>query len=164
MSQSEDNKAVWGCISAVLVAVIGGVVTLAVNDKLPFFSPTPTATIAPTVLPPTSTSLPVPNSSSATVLSVLPANYACPADARAGWLQYRDTWYGPWAGYYLRYDLYYFYVYDPSQWNTSAGSYGLQIPYSIQINRDIWQQLSGSPFWVCIDQPGNVYTIYLPDG
>jgi hypothetical protein len=165
MSQSEDNRAVWGCISAVLVAVIGGLVTLAVNDKLPFISP-PTATFVPTeiVLPPTPTPIPVPDSSSATILAPLPSNYGCPADARAGWLQFRDTWYGPWAGYYLRYDLYYFYVYDPAQWDASTGSYGLQIPYSNQVDRNTWQQLNGSPFWVCIDQPGNVYTIYVPNG
>ncbi len=166
MSQSEDNKAVWGCVSAVLVAVIGGLVTLAVNDKLPFLAPPPTVTFTPTVPPPTPTPIPTPDSANTTILAPLPANYGCPADARAGWLPYRDTWYGiaSWNGYQLSYDIYSFYVYDPFQWNTSTGSYGLTIPYSNQISRNVWQQLNGSPFWVCIDQSGNVYSVYVSGG
>jgi hypothetical protein len=115
---------------------------------------------------PTATSTPVPlstpDSSSASSLSVPPANSGCPYDARAGWLQYWNTWYGPWDGFYIRYDQYFFYVYDPNQWNATAGVYGLETPYSTQFNRNAWTELVGSPFWVCVDMAGNVYGVYVP--
>ena len=105
---------------------------------------------------------PILDSTATPDLAPLPQNSGCPPDARAQWLPYRDTWYGPWNGFSILYDLSNFYVYDPNQWNAQLGTYGLQIYYPIQFARNTWTELISSPFWVCIDMPGNVYVVYLP--
>jgi len=131
-------------------------------------TPPPTAvSIAPTETPqPISAStnvitLVAPNPATTTDLSVPEGESGCPYDERMGWLVYRDTWYGPWDGYWIQYDVNYFYVYDPNLWNASLGTYGLQTPYSTQFARNAWTELLASPFWVCIDIPGNVYVVYV---
>ena len=130
-------------------------------------SPTPTATSLPATHTPqpveavsAGVTLAAPSPSTTTNLAVPAVESGCPYDERMGWLVYRDTWYGPWDGYWIRYDISYFYVYDPNLWNETLASYGLQTPYSTQFTRNAWTELIDSPFWVCIDTSGNVYVVY----
>ena len=127
--------------------------------------PTLTAVVAeplPTLIPETEklTQLPtpLPNTNSDFNIPILDSN--CPFDPRAGWLYYPHSWYGPWSGYYILYDLNYFYVFDPYQWDQYTGSYGVQIPYSNQFAHNSWIELIYSPFWACIDNSGNAYVVY----
>lgn len=93
----------------------------------------------------------------------LPSTYQCPYDARAGWLPLQSTWYGPiGSGYWISYDTFFFYVYDPSQWNAVMNAYGVVVPYSTQMVRNQWTPLIGTPMWVCIDTGGQVFSVYSP--
>ena len=123
-------------------------------------SPLVTDTPQPVEAATVAVTLAAPSPSTSTNLAVPAVDSGCPHDGRMGWLQYRDTWYGPWDGYWIRYDVNYFYVYDPNLWNAVVGSYGLETPYSTQFTRNAWTELIDSPFWVCIDIPGNVYVVY----
>jgi hypothetical protein len=133
------------------------------------FSITPTPTVTsiqvtdtpqPVQAATVAVTLAAPSPFTSTNLAVPPAQSGCPYDERMGWLVYRDTWYGPWDDYWIRYDVNYFYVYDPNLWNDSQGSYGLETPYSTQFTRNAWTELIDSPFWVCIDTTGNVFAVY----
>lgn len=159
-----------GC--ATLLGAVGGLIAaLHAAGLIGSETPTPPPAITPIVVTrivdpdPISTEFVLPSPFPATAtpeLAALPQGSGCPYDPRAGWLPYRDTWYGAWNGYSIRYDIFNFYVWDPNQWNAWLGTYGLEIPYSGQIGRDAWVELVNSPFWVCVDVPGNVYVIYVP--
>jgi hypothetical protein len=153
-----------GAILMTVIAVLTGVFSSAGLFK--GNSPTP-AFIPPTVDPQTLQSssnpadlIPTPDPSIINGLPVPPTDSGCPYDTRAGWLQNKDTWYGPWDGYYIRYDAINFYVYDPKQWNAALGTNGLQTAYSTQIAQNSWTEFMGSPFQICINSVGNVYALY----
>lgn len=161
---AEDRRAAWGCLSAVLVAVIGGLFTLIANDKLPVFTPGPTATPGPSPTAtgsPTATPRPTPDPNTAFSMVGLPSDTECPYDERAGWLEYRDVWHGSWQGYYLQHTQAYFVVYDPYQ-DSPDGTPGLEILFSREVERNAWLELGDAPFWVCQDSADRVYTMYLP--
>jgi hypothetical protein len=181
MSANENGKqSFWTTLPGILTGcagVIGAIATLIgasyaaglLGGGASTPSPAAVTVIAYTqiVQPiPVSTEITIPplilNSTATPDLAPLPQESGCPSDTRAQWLPYRDTWYGPWDGFSILYDLYNFYVYDPNQWNAQMGTYGLQSYYPIQFARNTWTELLSSPFWVCIDIPGNVYVVYQP--
>jgi hypothetical protein len=128
-----------------------GLVPTSAGDD-PFFEP---PTPAPELLP-------TPNVG-AVEPAPLPPNNTCPYDARGGWLAFQNTWYGPYAGgQSISYDLQFFYVYDPNQYNSLTQAYGNVTSYSTAFERNRWTRLIGSPMWVCVDTPGNVYAAYAP--
>jgi hypothetical protein len=76
-SKDSDRKEMWGCIGAVTVALITGLVTLIAADKIPFIFPSPTATSIPaqivaTTLVPTVTIQISPSQYSSPALSPIP--------------------------------------------------------------------------------------------
>lgn len=180
MSANQGSKqSFWTTLPGILTGcagVIGAVAALIgacyTAGLLSGFNPTATPSgqtvtvITQIVQPlPVSTDIVLPSPVPAAVtpnLLIPPQESQCPYDARASWLPYRDTWYGPWDGFWLRYDVNYFYVYDPNQWDAAKAAYGLETGYSTQMTRNGWIELLQSPFWVCIHIPGNVYVVYVP--
>lgn len=131
------------------------------ESPLPTYTPYPTQP-PPAPIQPTEVALPTIDLSASQQPYDPPADSACPYDPRTGWLYAQQVWFGPFEGYWIGNDLGFFYVYDPYQWDTFYETYGVYLPYSTQIDRNSWILLDGSPFWVCVDTPGNVYTVYLP--
>lgn len=86
-------------------------------------------------------------------------NYACPPVAGIFSIPYPNTWYGPF-GYGYAIGWY------------SNGGFGVWNPYDSrtvnypdpyrQAQRNMWMNLTGAPFNVCIDTNGNVYGQYWP--
>lgn len=141
--------------------------TAPAQAPLPTEPPSPTNIPDPTQPPPTpipQAEVPLPPVDTSTINqpAVLPADAGCPFDPTAGWLPFPDVWYGPYDGFYIGYDFFSFYVYDPYQLDAFFGTYGVTLPYPIQITPNSWTPLFGTTFWVCIDTPGNVYAAYAP--
>lgn len=85
-------------------------------------------------------------------------SYACTTVAGMFWIPQANTWYGPFYGYAIGW--------------YSSGGFGVWNPYTSQTvnypdpyrqaQRNMWMNLTGSPFNVCIDTHGNVYGQYWP--
>lgn len=87
----------------------------------------------------------------------------CPTVSGMIWLQFPDTWYGPFAGgdAVSFSSAGGFTVWDADQLN-AFGGYGVVIPYPdpfLQIPRNQWVPLQQSRFSVCVDGLGNVFAI-----
>jgi hypothetical protein len=91
---------------------------------------------------------------------LLPAN-TCPDVQGRFWIQFPNTWYGPFAGGdgISFSNAGGFYVWDADMLNVFGG-YGAVIPYPdpfLQIPRNVWIPLQQSRFSVCVDNSGNVF-------
>lgn len=92
----------------------------------------------------------------------LPLN-TCPLVQGMYWMQFPNTWYGPFAGGdgISFSNTGGFYVWDADMLNDS-GTYGVIIPYpdpNSQIQRNVWVPLQQSRFSVCVDSSGNVFAL-----
>jgi hypothetical protein len=104
-------------------------------------------------------SLPTPNTVDLSQPLTPTRNYACPTVAGIFWLPYPNIWYGPFGhGYAVGwYSSGGFGVWNPNLYQTV----NYPDPYK-QAQRNVWMNLTGSPFNVCIDSYGNVYGQYWP--
>jgi hypothetical protein len=91
----------------------------------------------------------------------LPLNFTCPSVAGAAWLNAPFVWYGPFLG---RNGVSYSISYDATQIFIWSSLYGIQSwndPQSIG-GRNQWLTLTGTPFVICVDGAGAVFTIFTP--
>lgn len=158
---SEVTVAMIGCMGSIVAAIIGGVFTLiSVWGGPPPISNTtqPVLPATPNTIVEIPTPLPVVEEQPTVAL---PATTGCPQADGGFWLQYPDTWYGP----YGNGDLLAFHssggfsVWDVD-WINLDGTVGATIPYPdpwLQFPRDQWVPLQQSIFTVCIDSSGNVF-------
>jgi hypothetical protein len=125
------------------------------------YSPTP-GPVNPTPAPQVTNQPSAPPLPNPTMFSQPPApvaNYACPTVPGVFWMQYPNTWWGPFGGGYA------------IGWY-SGGGFGVWNPYIYQTvnypdpyrqtQRNTWLRLTNSPFNICIDSHGNVYGQYAP--
>ncbi|MEM7134751.1 MAG: hypothetical protein AAF702_51285 [Chloroflexota bacterium] len=92
----------------------------------------------------------------------LPVNYACPPRADGLWLQFQGVAYGPFydsnnVGYSIAYDLQFIYVSS-----STMGMLGTFSDPGMNNQRNQWVALTGTPFELCVDINGSVFTAFVP--
>lgn len=157
---SEVTVAMIGCTGSIIAAVIGGIFTLISVWGGPTISNT-TAPLVPGTSNTTTVDIPTPETFVQEQPEVVQPTTSCPQAAGGFWLQFPDTWYGPYgngdalafhsAGGFSVWDV---------DWVNLDGTVGVVIPYpdpALQFPRNQWVPLQQSIFTVCIDGAGNVF-------
>ena len=154
-------QTVPGCLTAVaaiITAMTGLIIALnqisnrdAAKPNPPLQSPPAASPVAPVAKEAASSTPAVPTALSAA--PALPSN-TCPAVQGMFWMQYPNSWYGPFAeGDAVQFSSAGgFYVYH--------GAYNTVVPYpdpQSQIPRNVWFPLQQSRFSVCVDSVGHVF-------
>lgn len=145
---------VGGILTAVaaLVTAVGGIITI-VRAGDGSDSPNPPSSPSAIVesVSPTEgqSSEPVPT---VTLEPVAAPQGTCPSVHGMFWMQFPESWYGPFGGYFLGWHQ----AGGFSVWDPVAG--GIEYPDpGGQVQRNTWFELSGTPFTICVDTTmGNV--------
>jgi hypothetical protein len=154
---SPGGKGFWGSLPGLLTGIAalvtaGGTVLGVVLTQGPDEPPPPEPTVTVTTNPPTDVPTELSTPDPATASSAVPAAQApqtgCPLSANTFWLEFPSVPYGPYDGYYVAWDSFGYYVWDPLVgW----------IAYGYPQEFNIWIDLSGSPFYLCLDSTGAVF-------